>query len=76
MVYGKACHLHVEIEHRAYWAIKRCNFELDKVGEERKFQLQELEELRMKAYENSRIYKSRAKLFHDSMIVRKQFQVH
>ncbi|XP_042467310.1 uncharacterized protein LOC122050475 [Zingiber officinale] len=57
IVYGKACHLPMEIEHRAYWAVKACNLDSETVGEERKLQLQELEEIRLEAYENSRIYK-------------------
>ena len=44
-VYGKSCHLPVELEHKAYWAVSTCNKEMDKVGEERLFQLQEKEEL-------------------------------
>ncbi|XP_042400941.1 uncharacterized protein LOC121990967 [Zingiber officinale] len=53
IVYGKAYHLLVENEHRAYWAVKACNFDASIAGEERKLQLQELEEIRFEAYENS-----------------------
>ncbi|KAL0378807.1 UNVERIFIED_CONTAM: hypothetical protein Sradi_3186200 [Sesamum radiatum] len=53
----------------------KCNFEMSKAGMERKLQLQELEELRLEAYENTRIYKEKTKAFHDSFILRKQFDV-
>ncbi|KOM26283.1 hypothetical protein LR48_Vigan247s000100 [Vigna angularis] len=75
VVFGKACHLPVEIEHRAYWAVKSCNFSMDQAGEERKLQLNELDEIRLEAYENSKFYKERTKRFHDSSIVRKDFEV-
>ncbi|XP_074576676.1 uncharacterized protein LOC141833188 [Curcuma longa] len=65
----------MEIEHKAYWAVKACNFDVNKVGKERKLQLQELEEIRLEAYENSRIYKEKTKNFHDKNIKDKEFQV-
>ncbi|XP_024046766.1 uncharacterized protein LOC112101077 [Citrus clementina] len=49
--------------------------ELDVAGQQRKLQLQELEEIRNDAYESSRIYKEKTKAFHDKQILRKNFEV-
>ena len=59
LIYGKSCHLPIELEHKAYWAIRALNFHLMKAGKKRLLQLNELDELRMNAYENARLYKDR-----------------
>nr|GEZ10721.1 reverse transcriptase domain-containing protein [Tanacetum cinerariifolium] len=68
LMYGKAYHLSIELEYKAYWALKQANFDLTVAGEHRKIQLNELNEIRDHAYENSLIYKEKTKRIHDSKI--------
>ncbi|XP_024039259.1 uncharacterized protein LOC112097899 [Citrus clementina] len=75
LIYGKPCHLPVELEHKSLWAIKAFNSNLVDASNVRKLQLNELEELRNDAYENSRIIKARTKAFHDKRIFRKTFEI-
>lgn len=67
LVYGKACN-YVELEHKAYWAIKKLNWDEKKAGEERLLQLHQLNEFHLHAYENVKIYKERTKQWHEKII--------
>nr|GEW92387.1 reverse transcriptase domain-containing protein [Tanacetum cinerariifolium] len=72
LVYGKSYHLPIELEHKAYWALKHVNFDLKTTGDHRKLQLNEL---RDQAYENSLIYKEKTKKLHDSKIKNRIFNI-
>ncbi|GJR46124.1 reverse transcriptase domain-containing protein [Tanacetum coccineum] len=75
LVYGKACLLPIELDHKAYWALKHANFDFENAGDHHKVQLNELNELRDQAYENSLVYKEKTKRIHDSKIKNHVFNI-
>nr|GEV99161.1 reverse transcriptase domain-containing protein [Tanacetum cinerariifolium] len=72
LVYGKSCHLPIELEHKAYWALKHVNFNLKTASDHRKLKINEL---RDQAYEHSLIYKEKKKKIHDLKIKNRIFNV-
>ncbi|KAL1568769.1 hypothetical protein AAHA92_00341 [Salvia divinorum] len=75
IVFGKMCHLPVEIEHWAYWAVQQMNLNTSACEETMKLQLQELEELRLESYDSAMWYKERTKLWHDRNLRAKNLQI-
>ena len=75
IVFGKPCYLPLKLEYKAMWAIKIMNCDFKAAEEKRLLQMNELEELRNKSYDNAKIYKYKTKKGHDQKIMRKEFKV-
>ncbi|XP_015167586.1 uncharacterized protein [Solanum tuberosum] len=75
LVYGKACHLPIELEHKALWELKVLNLDWLKTSRERVEQLNELDEFRLRSYESSAIYKEKMNEWHNARILKRNFKV-
>ncbi|XP_076916249.1 uncharacterized protein LOC143575881 [Bidens hawaiensis] len=75
LVYGKGCHLPMELAHWAFWVIKKVNADYKEAGELRKLKLNEIEEIRDEAYECASVYKDKLKKVHDAKLRKRTFEV-
>lgn len=65
LVYGKAFHLLIELEHKYLWALKRLNLSWKKAVEQRLEKLNEMDEFQLGAYKRADLYKEKMKKYHD-----------
>ena len=65
----------LELENKAYWAIKGLNYDFKLAGEKRLFDISSLDEWRTEAYENAKLFKEKVKRWHDKRIQKHKFKV-
>ena len=74
LVFGKTCHLPLEMEYKAWWVIKQLNCDMQRARLKRFLDLNEVEEMRNKTYISSKFSKDKLKRWHDQIVLRKKFQ--
>ncbi|XP_070028793.1 uncharacterized protein [Nicotiana sylvestris] len=74
LVFGKACHLPVELEHRALWELRQLNLDIEVAGTSRVKKLHEPDEFHYHAFESTRLYMERMNMMHDKNILERSFK--
>ena len=65
----------LELEHKAYWAVKELNYDFKLASGKRLFDISSLDEWRTQAYENAKLFKEKVKRWHDKRIQKREFIV-
>ena len=63
----------LDLEHKAYRAIKELNYDFNLAGEKRLFDMSSLDEWRTEAYENAKLFKENVKRWNDKRIQKREF---
>ncbi|XP_047261763.1 uncharacterized protein LOC124895371 [Capsicum annuum] len=70
LVFGKSCHLPIELENKALWTLRRLNLNWNDATELRLGQLHEMDEFHLGMYERPELYKETMKNYHDRRITK------
>ena len=75
LVYGKSCHLSIELEHKAMWAMNKLNLDWGDASTQRVNDLYLLNEFRLEAYERATLCIDKMNKYHDKQIKKQDFVV-